>query len=75
MRIDIRRLQFYANLSSTNSDTLLSLYFLSGKQEYHNLLSKHGLTIIGDRSNLVGWRKHIWSSFENLIEEDIEMHK
>ena len=46
--IDIRRLQFYANLSSTNSDTLLSLYLLSGKQEYDNLLSKHGLTIIGD---------------------------
>ena len=74
MRIDIRRLQFYVNLSSTNSDTLLGLYLLSGKQEYHNLLNKHGLIIIGDRPNMAGWRKHIWISFEYLI-EDIEMHK
>ena len=30
LRIDIRRLQFYVNLSSTNSDTLLGLYLLIG---------------------------------------------
>ena len=43
LRIDIRRLKFYAKLSSIQNDSVRGLYVLCGTHEHDNLLKKHNL--------------------------------
>ena len=65
LRIDIRRLKFYAKLSSIQNDSVRGLYVLCGKHEHDNLLKKHGLSL----TDSVGACVHsIWQNFSGSVQ-------
>ena len=65
LRIDIRRLKFYAKFSSIKNYSVRGLYVLGGKHEHDNLLKKHSLSL----TDSVGACVHrIWQNFSGSMQ-------
>ena len=63
-KIDINRLQFYANLCKTDNISVRSLFGRWGKQEFSVLLSKYNLSANDSSST---WKNLIWTVFTNSV--------
>ena len=61
-RIDIKQLQFYANLNKTSNESVHALFIKFGKREFSELLLKYKLSAT---DSAFAWKNNVWKLFSN----------